>query len=145
MRGTLVLLLIGCGAPAFVPVTFTLNDQAGPHQIFAKVTKKLNPNCASSCELAQGIEDGGCSEIRVTASGTECVGSGSLYLVFDRCDAGSCLSAPRGLAPGATLEATVQAFDVEPTCTSTFTVPATAFAVTATRDNVGLCTFTSSP
>lgn len=145
MRSLLVLLVLGCGGPpAFVPVTFTMTDSVGLFDIYATATKKLNPSCASNCELAVAIEDGGCSEITMTGGTVTCKPGGGLYMPFQGTapDGGAAASPVRMLAPGAELK--VFSGQSAASCDGTFVVPSAEMRVTISRSN-SACSVSSSP
>lgn len=149
MRRLLPLLLIGCGAPAFVPVTFTLDGPWAPW-VIGSASKKVNPSCVMNCELAQSIEDGGCSDIRINSAGVFCTpggAAGGLFVAFDAadCDGGYCQAAHRNIAPGSTLGVIVSGFEADSGCGGEFTVPAGPMSITIAIDGGFRCSTTSSP
>lgn len=144
MRLSPLVLLAACGAPAFVPVTVrTSRDVALSHRVVAEVTKKLNPSCASNCEMGIGIEDGGCSFIDSQGVCTPSGGTG-VYLPFQGVqvpDAGELVSPARGIAPGSDFLLRLQ--PDEPGCQKTFAVPAAALEISIDLVSSGTCSFST--
>lgn len=120
-----------------MPVTFTMEDFASRFELYVTATKKLNPQCAENCELGQAIEDGGCTEIRLSPTYT-CTPGGGLFMPFrGAAPDGGTVTATRGIAPGSELKL----YDTENGCTQTVTINgATTLAVVRTT---GGCTITS--
>lgn len=106
MRLVLLLALVACGGPAFVPVTFTMTDELNRYGVYVVAEKKLNPQCASNCDLAKAIEDGGCSEIRFRPT-YSCTPGGGLFAPFLDAvfpgDGGIVTAGARMVATGATV------------------------------------------
>lgn len=153
MRSALPLLLLAaCGAPAFVPVTFTMTDDWARLDVVAFAEKKLNPSCAMNCELATAIEDGGCDGLSLFRDGgLSCPPGGGVYMPFYGVanpylgpnDAGTHASPARNIAPGT--ELTVSDFsanDGYPECAGKFTINGpTEIIVTRTASS---CTVTTN-
>lgn len=145
VRPHLLLALAACGAPAFVPVTFTAPDILSADDIFVTATKKLNPNCTANCELGVAIEDGGCKSITFQG-GYACEPGGGLFAPFyeGTSDGGTFRSAVRMIAPGSELKVFDTGRAGEPRCMTTLTVPPSALEVTVAR-GFSTCAVTQSP
>lgn len=101
MRPCVLLLLavVACGGPAFVPVSFTMTDTYAWGYIVAYAANDAGP----------AIEDGGCDGLTIRNDGTiDCPPGGGVYLPFlgvasYMTDGGLNTSWPRGIAPGSRL------------------------------------------
>jgi hypothetical protein len=152
MRGLLVVMLIGCGGTGFVPVTVTLDSEFF-EVIGVEATKKLNPSCATNCELGVAIEDGGCQSVRVGTMRVcdstcrdvrtyTCEGTGGVYApdYVGKPDGGPpYTSTPRNIAVGA--ELLVYSTSTE-SCRKTYSVPARGLDVHVSAASDGGCSFT---
>lgn len=146
------LLVVSCGSgssPAFVPVSVEMQDSyvGGPERylLFVTATKKLNPACASNCEMAVAIEDGGCNTITVHADGgVICESGGGMWFPFAGMTSGGAelhTSPPREVAVGADLAVSVLP-DGEPSCRTTLAVPESGLIISAVRTG-NTCSFSS--
>jgi hypothetical protein len=138
----LLLMLLACGGPtgssAFAPVTVTLQDDDSRGFLTVSATKKLNPACAESCEMAVAIEDGGCGTATIDSTGFHCEGSGGLWVPLEIADGGS---ATRQIAIGAEIELLVHPGS-DPSCSSKTTVTQSGLTISVSRAQ-HICSFTT--
>lgn len=139
MRWLPLVALIGCGGSGFAPVTVTLDSQFNG-LIGVEAIKKLNPDCAMSCELAVAIEDGGCESVLVTNDGgVICQGTGGVYLPDYKGSAPPLTSSPRNIAVDAELRVFSSLTD---SCQKKYRVPAAGLDVHVAASTDGGCSFT---
>lgn len=147
MRHALLLVVVACGGPTFVPVTFTMADELDRYDVIAYAEKKLNPNCTQNCELGLAIEDGGCNGLTIRPGGTlDCPPGGGVYLPFWGTslppDGGAVTSPVRMLAVGANLRVSdFSASGGAPACDGGFSIQ-NSTTIRVTRTSTG-CTITS--